>query len=96
MLDKYIATWTGERGIKNYTTGKKDVTCELFLDFGVFDEHTCKAAATVCWPDGQKGIQTTAPVDGAAPKPAKKKISDSGANSTTTGSVTPRPAAKAN
>lgn len=49
LLDKYIAKWTAERGIKKYTTGKKDVTCELFLDFGFFDEHTCKATATVCW-----------------------------------------------
>ena len=30
--------------------GKKDVSCELFLDFIVFDEHTCKASALVCWP----------------------------------------------
>lgn len=52
LLDKYIAGWTAERGIKKYTVGKKDVTCELFLNLIVFDEHTCKAAATVCWPDG--------------------------------------------
>lgn len=52
LLDKYIAKWAAERGIGKYTTGKKDVTCELFLDFGVFDEHTCKAVATVCWADG--------------------------------------------
>jgi len=49
LLDKYVVKWTAERGIKKYTTGKKDVTCELFLDFGFFDEHTCKATATVCW-----------------------------------------------
>lgn len=49
LLDKYIAQWTAERGIKNYTVGKKTVTCELFLDFIVFDEHTCSAEATVCW-----------------------------------------------
>ncbi|MEZ5817091.1 MAG: hypothetical protein R3D44_08425 [Hyphomicrobiaceae bacterium] len=49
LLDKYIANWTAQRGIKRYTTGKKNVTCELFLDFGIFDEHTCKATATVCW-----------------------------------------------
>jgi hypothetical protein len=49
LLDKYIAQWTAERGIKKYTTGKKTVSCELFLDFIVFDEHTCKAEATVCW-----------------------------------------------
>jgi hypothetical protein len=49
LLDKYIAKWTAERGITKYTTSKKDVSCELFLDFGFFDEHTCKATATVCW-----------------------------------------------
>jgi len=49
LLDKYIAKWTAERGIKKYAVGKKDVTCELFLNFIVFDEHTCKATAQVCW-----------------------------------------------
>lgn len=51
LLDTYIAKWTAENGIKKYTTGKKDVSCELFLNFIVFDEHTCKAEATVCWAD---------------------------------------------
>lgn len=50
LLDKHIADWTKANGIKGYTVGKKDVTCELFLDFIVFDEHTCKASALVCWP----------------------------------------------
>lgn len=49
LLDKYIADWTAEKGISKYTTGKKDVTCELFLDFIVFDEYTCRAEANVCW-----------------------------------------------
>ena len=49
LLDKYISEWTAERGITNYTTGNKDVKCELFLDFIVFDEHTCRAEANVCW-----------------------------------------------
>ncbi len=52
LLDKHIASWAAARGITKYTAGKKDVTCELFLDFGVFDEHTCKASSTVCWADG--------------------------------------------
>ena len=51
LLDKYIADWTKSKGIQKYTVGKKDVSCELFLDFVVFDEHTCKASALVCWPD---------------------------------------------
>lgn len=50
LLDKHIAEWTKANGIKGHTVGKKDVSCELFLDFIVFDEHTCKASALVCWP----------------------------------------------
>jgi len=49
MLDQYIKRWADERGIKRYRVGKKTVSCELFLDVGFFDEHTCKAAATFCW-----------------------------------------------
>ena len=69
----------GRNGVKKYTTGKKDVKCELFLDFGVFDEHTCRAEASVCWDTG--GPKTTAaPADAdasaaapaAAPKAAPK------------------------
>lgn len=74
LLDKYIAQWTAERGIKNYTVGKKDVSCELFLNLIVFDEHTCKAEATVCWPDGgaPKATPAVAPADAAAPPAAPK------------------------
>ena len=49
LLDDYIKTWTAERGIENYTVGKKEVSCELFLDLILFDEHTCTAEAPVCW-----------------------------------------------
>ena len=72
LLDKYIAKWAAERGIKKYTTGKKDVTCELFLDFGVFDEHTCKAAATVCWTDGPAAPVVKAEAPAKAPDAPKK------------------------
>jgi hypothetical protein len=51
LLDRHIATWAAENGVKNYTTGKKDVKCELYLDVGFFDEHTCRAEASVCWGD---------------------------------------------
>jgi hypothetical protein len=51
LLDKYVANWTKSKGISKYTVGKKDVSCELFLDVIVFDEHTCKATALVCWDD---------------------------------------------
>lgn len=76
LLDKYIASWAAERGIKGYRVGKKDVKCELFLDFGFFDEHTCRAEASVCWGDGPtpegKKAQATAPTTtGAVAAPAK-------------------------
>lgn len=81
LLDKYIANWTAERGIKKYTVGKKDVSCELFLNLIVFDEHTCKAAATVCWPDGAgapakkaEAGKAAAPIaTGTVPAAAQKK-----------------------
>ena len=52
LLDKYIANWAAQNGVKTYTTGKKDVKCELYLDVILFDEHTCRAEATVCWGGG--------------------------------------------
>jgi hypothetical protein len=54
LLDGYIKKWTAERGIQSYRTGEKKVTCELYLDFGFFDEHTCKAEATFCWSGAAK------------------------------------------
>ena len=60
LLDKYIVTWTKEKGIAKYTVGKKDVKCELFLNFIVFDEHTCEASAMVCW-GGRKGHRQRPP-----------------------------------
>jgi|SRR5689334_15713524 len=67
LLDKYIADWTKERGITKYTVGKKDVTCELYLNLIVVDEHTCTANASVCWPDD---------VVPKAPAPAKAKATE--------------------
>ncbi len=86
LLDKYIAKTMAAKGVSKYTTGKKDVTCELFLNFIVFDEHTCKAEATVCW-DGSAlpkseqvsaegndaAKQATGSIEKSAEKPAKKK-----------------------
>lgn len=75
LLDKHIADWAAQNGIKKYTTGKKDVTCELFLDFGFFDEHTCKATATVCWGDSaQTAGAPAAPTAESAPKVKAKKV----------------------
>jgi hypothetical protein len=65
LLDKYIATWTKEKGITKYTVGKKDVKCELFLNFIVFDEHTCQASALVCW--GNSAPAPAAPASSMPP-----------------------------
>jgi hypothetical protein len=81
LLEKYVAKWTADRGIKKYTTGKKDVSCKLFLDFIVFDEHDCTASAMVCWdgakPAEPKEASTETPrVDRAA---ARAKLPDGAA-----------------
>ena len=75
LLDKYIADWAKQRNIGKYSVGKKDVSCELFLDFIVFDEHTCKAEATVCWPEGASASPTTTSSIGAAKKTLKSGVS---------------------
>lgn len=49
LLDKSIAKEMSAQGIKTYKIGEKSVKCELFLNFIVFDEHTCTASANVCW-----------------------------------------------
>ena len=71
LLDKYIAKWATDHGVPKYRTGTKDVKCELFLNFIVFDEHTCRAEATVCW----DGAPVTPPVKSAdtGDKPADAK-----------------------
>jgi hypothetical protein len=99
LLDKYIAKWAAEKGIKGYKTGPKSVTCELFLDFGFFDEHTCRAEASVCW-DGPAvpGMPSAKPqaanADGAAEQPAgtpkaaaKATAPENNASRTETGST---------
>jgi len=99
LLDTYIAKWAAEKGIKSYRTGKKDVNCELFLNLIVFDEHTCRAEATVCWDDKNVGpgaapIQAKAPADAtppaakAVPK-AKTAAPAPAAAPATTGTVAP-------
>jgi len=72
LLDTYIKDWAAKNGVAKYRTGKKDVSCELFLDVGFFDEHTCKATATVCWSKADKkpGPLT---VEGAGSSTAKAK-----------------------
>jgi hypothetical protein len=75
LLDKYIAKWTKDNNVTNFTVGKKDVSCELFLNFIVFDEHTCKASALVCWPGegGPAPAPAATPLKQPAAKPAAKK-----------------------
>lgn len=82
LLDKLIASKMTERGVSDYKTGKKSVSCELFLNFIVFDEHTCTAEATVCWggsklPGGEQAAaeeaQPEKTADTAEEKPGKKK-----------------------
>lgn len=72
LLDKYIAKTMGEKGVKTYRTGKKDVKCELYIDLIVFDEYTCRAEATVCWggsiPSDQGAGESEAQVKPAATK----------------------------
>ncbi|MFN0217898.1 MAG: hypothetical protein ACKVP4_03675 [Hyphomicrobium sp.] len=96
LLDKYIEKKMAERGVKTYRVGKKDVNCELFLNFIVFDEHTCRADATVCWDDVAApkvqgaAVPSLAPAPtAAAPKPteAAKSQEAPAAPSTTTGSI---------
>jgi hypothetical protein len=80
LLDKHITEWAGQNKITDYQTGKKTVSCELFLDVILFDEHTCTASATVCWgADAKKlGAQSAAaPATdesgaGAPPTPVRK------------------------
>ena len=94
LLDKHIAKKMAEQGIKKFTTGKKDVKCELFLNFIVFDEHTCTAEATVCW-DGTalpKNQQIDAKVDGTAKPEAAK--SETAATPASTKPATKTEAAK--
>lgn len=96
LLDKYIAKWTADRNIKQYTVGKKETTCELFIDLIVFDEYTCKAAATVCWsgpmPPGHTTEAGSQPpvLNKAAQRPRPAAATSA---PVTTGSVQPRPAA---
>lgn len=80
LLDKLIATKMGEKGVKDFHTGKKSVSCELFLNFIVFDEHTCTASATVCWGGSSlpKAEQTSASNEDAEEAKPTKAAADAG------------------
>lgn len=66
LLDQYIAKWAAEHKIAKYTVGKKDVKCDLFLDVIVFDEHTCRAEASVCWTEAPGQIPYNGPAGGTS------------------------------
>jgi hypothetical protein len=77
LLDKHIAEWAGKQGIKDYKVGKKAVSCELFLNFVVFDEHTCTASANVCWGGDQSKVTSgTEAAAGAPPAPVRKAAAE--------------------
>jgi hypothetical protein len=61
LFEAFVPKWAEHNGIKTYKVGKQDVSCKLFLDFIVFDEHTCRAEADVCWNGGPKADDTTCP-----------------------------------
>jgi len=102
LLDKHIAEWAAEQKIKDYKTGPKSVNCELFLNFVVFDEHTCTASANVCWNDGKGSstLETAAatPEDGEAgvpPTPIRKASLTGHDKKSTTAEAKAAPAATA-
>ena len=73
LLDKHIAEWASEQGIEKFNVGKKDVSCELYLNLIVFDEHTCTATATVCWGDSINRAQPQSASTKSKSTPAKKE-----------------------
>jgi len=85
LLEKEVAKWAAENGIKNYTIGKKDVSCELFIDLILFDEHTCTASANVCWDEPGSSSGKTAS--------SEKKKSSEKSSGTSKKAAAPKPAA---
>lgn len=49
LLEGHIVKWAKKNNIKSYhRSGKKSVSCKLFIDVGFFDEWTCTAKQTIC------------------------------------------------
>jgi len=75
LLDKHIVANMAKRGVTKYRVGEKSVKCSLFLDFIVFDEHTCIAQAPVCWGKDMGKVKAKvapkAATQAKAPVPAK-------------------------
>jgi hypothetical protein len=76
LLDKHVAEWAAQNGIKDYTIGKKDVKCELYIDVILFDEHTCTASANVCWDEPGKGKPAKTAKEKSAPDQTKAAQSE--------------------
>jgi len=76
LLDKHVAEWAAQNGITKYTVGKKDVTCELYLNLILFDEHTCTASANVCWDEPGKAKPAKTAKDKDQPDQTKAAASD--------------------
>ena len=49
LLEADIAEWTKANNLQNIKISARDVQCEQFLNFIVFDEWTCTASAQICW-----------------------------------------------
>ncbi|MFA5949810.1 MAG: hypothetical protein WC807_05955 [Hyphomicrobium sp.] len=73
LLDKHISQWAADQGIEKFTVGKKDVSCELFLNLIVVDEHTCTASATVCWGNDKAPAGEQEAKDVTKPKSVKSE-----------------------
>lgn len=80
LLDKHISEWAAEQGIEKFNVGKKDVSCELYLNLIVFDEHTCTATATVCWGDSINRASSQS-ASTKKPAPIKKEAATSAKSS---------------
>jgi hypothetical protein len=73
LLDKHIVANMAKRGVTKYRVGEKTVNCSLFLDFIVFDEHTCIAQAPVCWGRDIGKVKAKVPPKAKAASKAEKK-----------------------
>jgi hypothetical protein len=47
-LDKTVAKFVADNKMTAYKQEKRGMSCELFLDFGFFDEYTCTASVDIC------------------------------------------------
>ncbi len=85
LLDKHISEWAAQQNIKDYSVGTKSVSCYQFLNFIVFDEHTCTASANVCWGADKKADEpnTANAATGAPPTPVRKTAATSAATDPT-------------